>query len=281
MTSQESRLAGLRDLGAAEKTSGYLKDLWARRQYAVEVPLGNLRAAHMNTLLGNIWHVLNPLLLVGVYYLVFGVLLPRVAEGTENYIAFLTIGVFVFRFTQSSVQQAAGSIVGNENLIRSIHFPRALLPISVVVEQVMLLIPSIAVTLIIVLLTGEQPHWGWLWLPLVFMFQALFNLGAGFIAARITDTFRDFQNVLPYVFRILFYVSGVLFSVEAIAPDHPWALELSYWNPAYAYITLARGAILDSPVPGEVVVSGTLWALVTLVVGFYFFRSAESTYGRG
>jgi teichoic acid transport system permease protein len=278
---ETGRLAGLKDLGAAEKTSGYLKELWARREYAIEVPLGNLRAAHMDTLLGNIWHVLNPLMLVGVYHLVFGILLPRVAEGTENYIAFLTIGVFVFRFTQSAVQQAAGSIVGNSNLIRSIHFPRALLPISVVVEQVLLLIPSIAVTLVIVVLSGEEPHWGWLWLPLVFFFQALFNLGAGFISARITDTFRDFQNVLPYVFRILFYLSGVLFSIEAIAPDHPWALELSYWNPAYAYITLARGAILDSSVPVEVIVSGLLWALVTLVVGFYFFRSAESTYGRG
>jgi teichoic acid transport system permease protein len=278
---EKDRLTGLIDLGAAEKTGSYLRDLWARREYAIEVPRGNLRAAHMDTLLGNIWHVLNPLMLVGVYYLIFGVLLPRVAEGTQNYIAFLTIGVFVFRFTQSSVQQAAGSIVDNSNLIRSIFFPRALLPVSVVVEQVFLLIPSIVVTLLIVVLTGESPQWGWLLLPVVFAFQTAFNLGAGLIAARITDTFRDFQNVLPYVFRILFYVSGVLFSIEAIAPEHPWALQVSYWNPAYAYITLARGAIFGSAVPIQVVVSGVLWAVVTLVVGFYFFRAAESSYGRG
>jgi teichoic acid transport system permease protein len=273
--------ADLQDLGVVDSTSGYLRELWRRREYAIEVPLGNLRAAHMNTLLGNIWHVLNPLMLVGVYYLVFGILLPRVSEGTENYIAFLTIGVFVFRFTQSSVQQAAGSIVDNNNLIRSIHFPRALLPISVLVEQILLLIPSMIVTLVIVVLTGEQPHWSWLWLPAVFLLQSMFNLGAGFIAARVTDTFRDFQNVLPYVFRILFYLSGVLFSIEAIAPSHPWALELSYWNPAYAYITLARGSIFGSAFPTEVVVSAVLWAVVALVLGFYFFRAAESTYGRG
>jgi teichoic acid transport system permease protein len=273
--------ADLHNLGVVDSTSGYLKELWRRREYAIEVPLGNLRAAHMNTLLGNIWHVLNPLMLVGVYYLVFGILLPRVSEGTENYIAFLTIGVFVFRFTQSSVQQAAGSIVDNSNLIRSIHFPRALLPISVLVEQILLLSPSMIVTLVIVVLTGEQPHWSWLWLPAVFFLQSMFNLGAGFIAARVTDTFRDFQNVLPYVFRILVYVSGVLFSIEAIAPSHPWALELSYWNPAYAYITLARGSIFGSASPTEVVVSAVLWAVVALVLGFYYFRAAESTYGRG
>lgn len=281
MSESRARAAGLQDLGAAERTSGYLKALWSRREYAVEVPLGNLRAAHMNTLLGNVWHVLNPLLLVGVYYLVFGILLPRVAEGTQNYIAFLTIGVFVFRFTQSSVQQAAGSIVGNSNLIRSIHFPRALLPISVVVEQVLLLIPSMIVTLVIVVITGERPHMTWLLIPLVFTFQAGFNLGAGFIAARITDTFRDFQNVLPYVFRILFYLSGVLFSIEAIAPNHPWALRLSYWNPAFAYITLGRGVIFASPVPVEVIISAVAWAIAALVLGFFFFRAAESTYGRG
>lgn len=275
---EESGHPTLSNLGDAAKPAGYLKDVWNRREYAIEVPRGNLRAAHMNTLLGNVWHVLNPLMLIGVYYLIFGVLFP---QDVENYIAFLTIGVFTFRFTQNSVQQGAGSIVGNANLIRSIYFPRAILPISVVVEQVLLLVPSVVVALLITLLTGAPPRWTWVLLPLVYVVQTLFNLGAAFVAARITDTFRDFQNVLPYLFRILFYLSGVLFSVEAIADEYPIALTLSYWNPAYVFVTLARGAILGSGVPGEVYLSASIWTAVALVGGFFFFRAAESTYGRG
>ena len=268
-------------VGQPPKLGAYLRELWSRREYAVTVPLGNLRAAHMNTLLGNVWHVLNPLMLIGVYWLVFGVILERVREGVDNYIAFLAVGVFIFRFTQNSVQQGAGSIIINSALIRSIYFPRAILPIATVVEQILLLAPSVVVMIVIALATGEVPRWSWLLLPAVLALQTLFNLGAAFIAPRITDTFRDFQNVLPYFFRILFYLPGILFSVEHFLADRPTALAISNLNPAYAFITVARHVLLGTNLPEAVLRSAIGWAAVMLVAGFLFFRAAEPRYGRG
>jgi teichoic acid transport system permease protein len=258
----------------------YLSELWARREYAIEVPRSNLRAKHMNTLLGNLWHVLNPMLLIGVYYVVFGLIVHRVAEGVDHYISFLAVGVFTYRYTQASVQQGANSITGNEGLIRSIYFPRAILPIATVVEQLLLLVPVVVLVLLITVLTGEGPGFHWLLVPVVFAFQTLFNLGASFFAARISDTFRDFQNVLPHLFRVLFYLSGVLFSVDRWV-SNPTILQLFALNPAYAYVSAARYAFLGTPVSSTIWISGAAWAVIALVAGFFYFYAAEPRYGRG
>ncbi len=271
--------AELMRLGGAPGLLAYLRDLWARREYAIAVPVADLKATHMDTLLGNLWHILNPLMMIGVYYLIFGVLL-NTDRGVDNFIAFLSIGIFGFRFTQSSIQQGSGSITGNSGLIRSIYFPRAILPISEVVEQILLLIPSIAVMLIIAMLSGQPPLLTWLLLPVIYAVQALFNLGGAFAAARISDMFHDFQNVLPYLFRILFYGSGVLFSVQDVV-SNPRFLALFYANPIYAFLTLARYAVLAEPLPQAVIISAIAWSVALLVVGFLFFRAGEPRYGRG
>lgn len=278
MTGTDPR-ADLIVLGGAPSAIDYLRDVWNRREYAIEVPLSSVRAAHMNTLLGNLWHVINPLLLVGVYYLVFGVIIGT-DRGIDNFLAFLAIGVFTFRFTQNAVQNCAGSIVGNDGLIRSIYFPRAILPLSVVVEQLLVLAPAVVVLLIITVLTGQPPMLSWLVIPAVFLLQAAFSLGAGFIAARVTDTFRDFQNLLPFVFRILFYLSGVLYSVDRYVESESLR-RLFHANPMFAFITLARWALLGEPLPGSVLLSAVAWTAVLLTGGFLFFKAAEARYGRG
>ena len=267
------------DLGGHQSVGSYLADVWSRREYMMESALGTLRAAHLNTVLGNVWHILNPLMLVGVYYLIFGVVLET-DRGVDNFIAYLAVGIFSFRFTRSSIQRGAGSIARNDSLIRSIYFPRAVLPISTTLEQLYMLIPSLIVVLAISLITGEPVRVTWLALPAIFGVQALFSLGGAFIAARITDTFRDFENVLPYLFRILFYASGVLFSVDYFVTD-PTMRSLFNANPLYAFITLARWAILDEPAGIAVVISALAWTVGLLVFGFVFFHRAEHRYGRG
>src|SRR4051794_41633506 len=110
--------------------------MWDRRDFVVAMPMEEVRAAHRDTLLGNLWHLGNPLLSTVVYYLVFGVMLG-VDRGVDNYILWLMIGVFGFGLTQRSVLGGATSISSNRGLMRAIRFPRALLPVSVVISRVL------------------------------------------------------------------------------------------------------------------------------------------------
>jgi teichoic acid transport system permease protein len=232
--------------GARPGMFRYLKDIWSRREFAAAIASGEVRSQNMDTVLGNPWHVLNPLLLIAVYYLVFGVIL-QVDRGVDNYIAFLAVGIFTYHYSQKSISAGAKSITSNIGLIRSMKFPRAILPTATVLGQTFAFIPAIAVMLTVAVVTGEFPHWTWLFLPAFFLIQFCFNIGASCIVARLTDHFHDIENVLPYVLRLAFYLSGVLYSVEARIHD-PALLRLFDFNPFYTFITLARGPVMDQAI---------------------------------
>jgi teichoic acid transport system permease protein len=272
------RAAGLVNVGERQRVDDYLRDVWARREFAVAVPLGQLRAQHMDTLLGNLWHVLNPLLIMGVYYVLFGVILGT-DRGIENFLGFLAVGVFTFHYTQRSVSTGAASVFSNAGLIRAIYFPRAVLPISTVIGQTVAFLPAIGTMLVVTVLSGQMPTVWWVLLVPLFTVQALFNLGATFIVARVGDSYRDLTNVLPHVFRILIYLSGGMYSVEKFIHSS-FVRHLFELNPMYSFLSLARGAVLGLPTTIGMYLSVIGWTVTLLVVGFFYFRAGEHAYGK-
>lgn len=272
--------ADLIRLGRKPTWREYLRSIWARRQFATSVPLGELKAQNMDTVMGGLWHLLNPLLLVGVYYIMFGLILQRALEGTENYVTFLTIGIFVFFYSRKSIQAGAKSIVSNLTLIRSIRFPRAILPLAAVLGETVALGPAIAAMLAVVLLTGYWPQSGWLLIIPLFALQALFNFGAAMIVARVTDHFHDTQQFLGYALQMWFYLSGVLYPVETLITD-PGIRALFLANPAYLFVTLMRDAVMQGTLRPHLLLYATVWSVAIFVIGAAFFRAREESYGRG
>ena len=275
--------SGLTSINASVPTAQYLAAMWDRREFAIDVPLEQLRSQHRTTLLGNLWHLVNPLLTVGIYYLVFGVLL-KVDKGIDHFLVWLTIGVFAFRHTQSAVQAGATALSANMGLIRAIRFPRALLPISVVITQLMTFLVELGVLALLSTVAGGGISRRWLLLPLVIAVHAALNLGGAFIAARLNEAFRDIQQILPYVFRILLYLSGVMFPIERLLADNlssaGWAARLVSLNPVLRVIELYRWVFLGTPLDiGGILRTAALAALV-LWFGFRYFRAAEWRYGR-
>jgi teichoic acid transport system permease protein len=120
----------------------------------------------------------------------------------------------------------------------------------------------------------------WLLLIPLFAVQAVFNLGGTFISARIGDAYADFGQILPYVFRILIYMSGAMYSVEQFISS-ALVQHLFELNPMYSFISLARGAVLGTPTTIGMYLSVAGWTVLLLVAGFIFFRANEHEYGRG
>lgn len=272
----------LRPIGAKPGLREYLQDLWQRRDFAREVPLAELQAQNQDTVLGQLWHLLNPLLLVGVYYLIFDVILD-VGErgGVTNFIAFLLIGVMGFNYTRTAVQSGARMIVKNRKLVQSISFPRAILPISAMIGETVAHAYALVVMFLILPLTGVRPSWTWLLVFPIVALQAAFTLGAAMFTARVTFHFRDIQQVLPYLLRLWFYASGVLFPVtsrfEGLTPTMEFILKL---NPMWALLEIARDAFMYGRVSPKVWALATVWSIGVLMFGFWYFRRAESEYGR-
>ena len=272
----------LRRLGGTPSLRTYLASIWSRRHFAWSVARGEIRTQHLDTALGNLWHLINPLLLIGVYYLVFGLILGT-DRGVDNFVAFLGIGIFTFNYTQKAILSGGRTLASNVGLIRSLQFPRALLPMSSVLRETMAFASAAVVMIAVVLFTGEPITWRWVLVLPAFALAAVFSLGFAFIAARLADKFRDLLNVLPFLFRIAFYLSGVLYSVEAFLDD-PAILRIMLANPFYVYVSLPREYLmvsLDQDAIGWMWLSGVAWAVGGLIVGLLVFRGGEHEYGRG
>ncbi len=261
----------------------YLRELWRRREFAITVPLGELKAQNQDSALGQIWHLLNPLLLIAVYYLIFGVILQvEERRGVDNYLPFLIVGVIIFDYTRTSIQAGARMIVKNRKLVQSINFPRAVLPLSAIVSEAIAHLYSLPIMLVLVTVVpgGPAPQWTWLLLVVVFVLQSMFNLGISMVVARLSFHFRDMQQLLPFVMRLYFYSSGVLIPINPEIIPNTALVTILQLNPAYLIVEMAREAVLAGPLEPQVWLLGAAWSVSMLLVGFWYFRAAENEYGR-
>ena len=280
----QAERAGLTPIGRQPSLTSYVASVWERRHFLAAFARSQLSADSSESRLGQLWQVLNPLLNAGVYYLIFAVIL-KTTSSIENYVPFLITGVFIFGFTQRVIQSGAKSITGNLGLVRALHFPRAVLPLATVFEELLKTGTSLAVLGVIVLGYREPLTWAWLQMPFVILLQLLFSAGIALVFARLTASIRDVAQFLPFAMRIWMYLSGVMYSITTFVSHHDgqeWAVILLQINPAAVYIQLARGSIMESA-PAAVTdwYLGIAWAVVAFVVGFIFFWRAESSYGRG
>lgn len=269
---------GLSKVGERPPLGQYIRELWTRRGFLWTMSHAKSYAQNQNNYLGQLWTILSPLTLAAVYYLVFGVLVDT-TDGTNNFPAFLVIGIFIFLSLSSAVTSGAKSIINNIDLVRAINFPRAVLPISVALSEMLTLLPATGVMLVIVLLTGEPITWTWLLVPVALALILVFTAGACLVVARIVVVARDLRNLIPVAIRLLRYVSGVFFSIQGYV-EGTLGLVMEY-QPFAVYLTLMRSCLMEETTMSlQLWGAATGWAILFAVVGLIFFWGAEEEYGR-
>ncbi|WP_062524255.1 ABC transporter permease [Demequina rhizosphaerae] len=277
-----ARDAGLARVGARPALPSYLKEMWQRRHFAVKMARYRIEASLAQNRLGLAWVVLNPLLQAAVYGFVFGLIMDRGSRSGLNFIPYLVTGFFVFQFFAQSFSQGAKAITGNTSLVRSLGFPRMLLPVSAVIRQIYELVPMMAVLAVILVGFGETPSWKWLLVPPILALMTLFNTGIALIAARLTVHLRDMTQIIPVITRLIMYMTGIFYSLEQVLADNPpWMLTVAQLNPVHDYIQMVRACVLEGQeVNTLIVVTAFVAAFGFFAAGIYFFWSAEERYGR-
>ncbi|MFD4631882.1 ABC transporter permease [Streptomyces sp. NPDC058284] len=278
---------GLTVSGARPSLPAYVRRLWQRRHFITAFATAKLTAQYSQAKLGQVWQVMTPLLNAAVYYFIFGVLMDSKRD-VEDYVPFLVTGVFIFTFTQQSVMAGTRAISGSLGLVRALHFPRAALPISYCLQQLQQLLFSMCALLVILLCFGVPPTASWLLVVPVLALQFTFNTGLALVMARLGSKTPDIAQLMPFVLRTWMYVSGVMWSIDAVLKDQnlPHIVKVVLEsNPAAVYIDLMRFALIDSfqrdQLPHHVWLWALGWALLAGVGGFIYFWKAEETYGRG
>jgi teichoic acid transport system permease protein len=270
---------GLHRVGARPSLFRYLAEAWSRRDFAVAMARYKIQAGNERNRLGMVWVVLSPTLTALLYGFIFGLI--QGDRRPENFPMHVVIGVFLFQFFTTSMNSGAKSISGNTALVQSLAFPRITLPVSVVIQQFMTLVPMLGVMAVYIVVLGARPSTSWLLMvPLIALFT-LFNTGVALIGARLTVHVRDLTEILPLITRILFYTSGVLFSVDRILGAFPWAVRAFDFHPIYEVLSIARGLLMpDTTYDPAYWAYFSGWAVAVFLVGLLFFWVAEERYGR-
>ena len=271
---------GLTSASKVQSFPNYLKETWRRKDFIAELASARNTQQYSDSLLGRLWQLITPFLNAAIYFLIFGVLLGT-SKGIENFIGFLVAGVFVFDFMQTTITASSNSILKNENLIRAVHFPKLVLPIAIVIQELQQYLISLAVLLIIILATGEPITLMWLTLPLVLLMQTLFTTGLALVLARWGARSRDVKQLLPFITRTWRYASGVFFSIAAFTATLPQFVgSILTINPGAVYIDLVRDSLMASESsPPLIWIMGVVWGVLFFVLGLVYFYRGEKKYG--
>jgi teichoic acid transport system permease protein len=271
---------GLERVGRRPPLRTYIKEAWRRRHFATSLAKSKVIASSAENRLGLLWELLNPILLAIVYYLAFGVLLGT-KKDNPDFEGFLLCGVLSWYFLNRSIRQGASSITGNRNLVRSLHFPRVILPISIVLRQTLAFYSNFAVIIVVVLIKGEGIRWQWIEAPFCLLLMACFGSGTAMIAAWAVTRWRDVNDLLPFVLRMWMYFAGIFFDVHVRYQNAPHFIQvLAFYNPAAVYLQIMRHAFVDAVVIDRlVIVWAVVWAVFFLVVGTVVFWRGEERYG--
>ena len=265
----------------------YVRRLWERRDFTVQLALGNVAAQTADTRLGLLWWIVNPLLLSLIYFLVFGVILGG-RRGNPEFLAYLIVGVFSFRFLSQTMAKSANLITGNSKLITSVRMPRLLFPIAATIEAAVGFAVGVAVFFLLVMpFRGITPTWWTLLLPVPFILQFLFALGVGALTARFVVRVRDVANLVPHITRLWFYLSPVLWPLDKLddlaSSELDFLLPILFANPMFAILSLYRTALLGpdlAPFEPLMLVTAIAWTAYMLIVGTRSFVRHEEDLAR-
>lgn len=280
---EDPQAHGLTKVGGRPPLGAYLRDVLHRRDFIICLAKYRIEAENQKQRLGMAWVVLKPLLNAAVFGLVFGVLMAS-NHSTPDFIPFLLIGVFMFEFFGAAMNTGSKAITNNTALVQSLAFPRMALPISVVTQRFMQLVPTMLLLVPILMVLGHRPTFSWLLVVPLLGLYYVFCVGVALITARLTVHLRDLSNLLPFVTRFFFYTTGVFFAFDVRFADQPRLVHAMEFQPVYAILSLARELLLDSDPLFDVrmqlwpIVIG--WAIVTLAFGAIYFWAAEERYGR-
>lgn len=267
----EAHRTGLPPMGA------YFREFWRRKSFAYELARSNMRAANTDTVFGQLWLVLNPLLLAGVYFLMINVIR---GDGTRaNFFPLLTSGLFLYYYITGCLQQGATSVTAGGRLVLNTPFPKMLLPLATMYTAFRRYLPTLVVYAVIHLVSRQPIGWALLWMPVIILLASIMGLGLASLFATLQVYFRDTASFLPYFIRIWLYLSPVLWTIEqarAGGGKYQLLVTWSWINPLYGLLG-AQGEVLTegiSPSP-DLLLHGAAWALALLVLGSLVLMSRE------
>ena len=192
-----------------------ITDVWSRRRLIRYMVRADVKKRGVNTVLGNVWWVLDPLITMLIYVLVMTVIFQR---STPDFPLFLLSAMVPFKWFTATVGASTNAVTGKEGLIKQILFPKIILPVTLTISQVVGFLFGMVVLLFVWFFAyHDHVTWQVAWVPLIAICQYVFVLGWTFILSAVTVFYRDVGIVIGHFMRLLFWISPILWSFMEVA----------------------------------------------------------------
>jgi len=249
----------------------------------VELVKRDFKVKYKRSVLGILWSILNPLLMMLVMSVVFSHVFRIQIEGL-NYLVYLLTGLVIFSYFNEASSTAMASVVNNFSLLNKVYIPKYIFPLSkcvfVFINFLLTLIPLYA----IILFTGTEETkavitWAHLALPYVFICIFLFTLGVGLIISTISVFLRDMFYIYTVVITILQYVTPIFWHISMIESSSMQVAAIFKLNPLYQFVNFARTIILDAKLPdlNSFLICGA-WGIAMFIIGGIIFRAKQDKF---
>lgn len=247
----------------------FLKELWQYREMVVSLVKRDLKSRYKGSVLGFLWMLLDPLLQLFVYNIVFSTIMRM---GIEKFYLFLFVALMPWNFISSCLTGGTMVIFGQQDMVKKIYFPREVLPIAYTLSQFVNMLLSFIVIFIVVFFSGVTiQSAALLYLPLVMLLQLILALGITFLASALTVYFRDLQHILGVVSLTWMYLTPVVYPVEMVPDEYR---TLFYLNPMTTIIIAYRDILYygKEPEPDTLLNAAVLGVLVLIIGKAVFSR---------
>jgi len=248
----------------------YWRSLWVRRSFISEYSRSELHEQHFDSVFGQVWLVLNPLLLSGVYFLLIVII---GGHSDKMRYGHLTACLFLFYFVANTMTAGVKSITTGQKLILNTAFPRIMLPTSSAIIGLFKFLPTVFVFMVIRSFLGFPFGWAMLWAIPVVAITMVLALGLAILVSCINVYFRDIQSFLPYFNRTWLYLSPILYEASALKPN---LRKFEAFNPLFPLLDSWSRAMVhaQAPIMGNLL-KALAWAVSIFVLGTYYFLSRE------
>jgi|SRR5256885_115609 len=248
-------------------------DLIRHRELIWALALKELRIRYKRSLLGFLWALLNPALLMIILTVVFGSLMRF---SIHHYAIFLLSMLLPWTFFAQSLAYSVESVVGNAQLLKKIRVPKFVFPLAAVIANIINFFLSLIPLALLIVLLRFPLHWTWLYLPVPMLGLFLFTLGASFFFAAANVFYRDVSHIIQIILSAWFYVSPIIYSLDFIPAKHRWLFRL---NPMLYVLNGFRLSIYYGLLPSpQSVFMSVACGLVALMIGFAVFRRYEDLF---
>ncbi len=227
-----------------------------------------MKVRYKNSFLGYLWSVLHPLAFALIFFVVFKVIM-RIEM--KNYSLFLIAGLFPWQWFSTSVNGAATVFIGNASIVKKMNFPRNVIPLALVAQDMLHFILAIPVLIFFMAVYKKSPSLSWLYgLPMLLFIQFLMTYGASLIVASTNVFFRDIERLVTIFTMLLFYCTPIIYPVTMIPEKYR---ELVNLNPLTPLIVSWRELFIKGTINTKFLLLGLAYATIIYVIGYWVYRT--------